>query len=171
MIKKLLGHVAVDSGQLIITDPCYIDSEWEKKDFKDIRIYKHKTENKLFGYLQDKIGDMKIESFDSYEQEMSTKKTLNEMIKNKEVEEIAMPEQEELKNTYSYPGICQTTLKNENQINFKIGHEGVAVAFNPGYGDGIYPVYGYYNEDDRCIKLEIDCGMTTEQEKLINSLH
>ena len=26
---KIIGYVGVDSGQVIITDPCYIDSEWE----------------------------------------------------------------------------------------------------------------------------------------------
>jgi hypothetical protein len=32
--KILVGHCGVDSGQLVITDPCYIDSEWIKKDVK-----------------------------------------------------------------------------------------------------------------------------------------
>jgi len=29
---RLIGHVGVDSGQLIITDPCYLDS-WESDEF------------------------------------------------------------------------------------------------------------------------------------------
>lgn len=29
----LLGVVGVDSGQLMVTDPCYIDSEWERDSF------------------------------------------------------------------------------------------------------------------------------------------
>ena len=29
-----LGCVGVDSGQLIVTDPCYIDELWEKEDFE-----------------------------------------------------------------------------------------------------------------------------------------
>jgi len=28
--RKKIGHVGVDSGQLLITDPCYINSSWEK---------------------------------------------------------------------------------------------------------------------------------------------
>ncbi|MFT7222531.1 MAG: hypothetical protein ACI82Z_000054 [Cellvibrionaceae bacterium] len=35
-----MGMVAVDSGQLMITDPCYIHSEWQKDDFEDIRLLK-----------------------------------------------------------------------------------------------------------------------------------
>lgn len=34
--KKIkLGVVGVDSGQLVITDPCYIDSEWKHEEFDD----------------------------------------------------------------------------------------------------------------------------------------
>jgi hypothetical protein len=29
----LIGHCAVDSGQLMVCDPCYIDSLWSKKEF------------------------------------------------------------------------------------------------------------------------------------------
>ena len=29
---KKIGVVGVDSGQLMVCDPCYIDSEWEKED-------------------------------------------------------------------------------------------------------------------------------------------
>jgi hypothetical protein len=30
MPRRRIGVVGVDSGQLMITDPCYIDSEWGK---------------------------------------------------------------------------------------------------------------------------------------------
>jgi len=30
---NLVGHCPVDSGQLMITDPCYLDSHWEKEEF------------------------------------------------------------------------------------------------------------------------------------------
>jgi len=30
-----LGKVGVDSGQLMVCDPCYIDSHWKKEDYKD----------------------------------------------------------------------------------------------------------------------------------------
>lgn len=32
---KKIGVVGVDSGQLMICDPCYIDSEWKKEEFDD----------------------------------------------------------------------------------------------------------------------------------------
>jgi hypothetical protein len=32
MTEKLIGHIGVDSGQMLLCDPCYIDSMWKKKD-------------------------------------------------------------------------------------------------------------------------------------------
>jgi hypothetical protein len=31
--EKLIGHVGVDSGQIMITDPCYIDSQWKETEY------------------------------------------------------------------------------------------------------------------------------------------
>ena len=173
MIKKLLGHVGVDSSQLLITDPCYIDSEWEKKDFKDIRIYKHKTKNITFEYesiMEDEHETLepKAEKFNSYEQIMSTGKTMNQMLQEKEVEELVPKEKQKLINTMSYAGICETTMNDQHIINFKLGHEGAAIAFNSGFGDGFYPVYGLFNDEGRCMKVEIDCEMLEEHKALFN---
>lgn len=51
--RKLVGHVGVDSGQVMICDPCYIDSSWKKKDWKDTEDFKKKcVENtNKFNYL------------------------------------------------------------------------------------------------------------------------
>jgi hypothetical protein len=29
--SKLIGYVGVDSGQLLVCDPCYIESEWKRQ--------------------------------------------------------------------------------------------------------------------------------------------
>jgi len=34
-MRKKIGVVGVDSGQVVICDPCYIDSEWDRKDEYD----------------------------------------------------------------------------------------------------------------------------------------
>lgn len=39
--KKLIGRVGVDSGQILITDPCYIDSEWDSKDRQEEKAKNH----------------------------------------------------------------------------------------------------------------------------------
>jgi len=117
MKKKLLGHVGVDSGQLIITDPCYINSEWWNEE---IRL--------------DKTGDFKPS-----------------------------------KHPFSYPAICIANQVEKHQINYKKGHPGLAVTFSSGYGDGFYPVYGYFNTEGRCMKVEIDCGITKAQAKFFKA--
>jgi hypothetical protein len=40
---RKIGEVGVDSGQLMLCDPCYIDSEWSKQEFTaSDRIYRDK---------------------------------------------------------------------------------------------------------------------------------
>lgn len=42
-MRKKIGVVGVDSGQLIITDPCYVD-DWEGTEFISKEPYKQKEE-------------------------------------------------------------------------------------------------------------------------------
>src|SRR5699024_10628714 len=49
-----------------------------------------------------------------------------------------------IKTDSSYDDIAHLTLSEDNQggsLPFKLGHEGFAVAFSSGLGDGYYPVY------------------------------
>jgi len=62
IITKEIGIVGVDSGQILICDPCYIDSEW-KKTKNDDDIFNKKFDGE-FSYagccqatLKDKEGD------------------------------------------------------------------------------------------------------------------
>lgn len=118
MKRIKIGEVGVDSGQLIICDPCYIDSEWKKE----------KLEFTKDGFKK-------------------------------------------AKNNFSYPAVCNKTIslrkpiKEQGQLNYKLGHPGIAVAFPSGYGDGCYPIYGTFNDEGRCMLVEIDCGITKVQDK------
>lgn len=50
---------------------------------------------------------------------------------------------------YSYGGVCQTTddeILQGGPIPYEAGHEGRAVVFRSGLGDGYYPVVGTYEE-------------------------
>jgi hypothetical protein len=126
----LMGVVGVDSGQLLLTDPCYIDSEWEKEDFVDYRAYKHK-DGTLLVYLKD---------FISYEDKISKYgKTINQMIENKDVEE--MPVDKNHRYNFSY-NACSQKDGEFKQLNYKMGHAGVGVVFSSGLGDGLYEVWG-----------------------------
>ena len=45
MKRIKIGEVGVDSGQLMIVDPCYIESHWKEEDFDD-----EKKSKELFSY-------------------------------------------------------------------------------------------------------------------------
>lgn len=52
-----LGEVAVDSGQLMITDPCYIDNEWQAPSLTDEEWWNKQTP----GHHQDEVSRRKDE--------------------------------------------------------------------------------------------------------------
>jgi hypothetical protein len=98
---QLIGYIAVDSGQVLITDPGYLNG-WGSEGFGEAGV----------GH-------------------------------------------------YSYGGACSTTLtdKQAGQLNFAAGHAGAGVVSSTGLGDGMYPVYAHYWEDEawgkRISRLEI----------------
>lgn len=49
---ELIGEVAVDSGQLMVTDPCYIDAEWKREPF-DVVGEIERTGDTVFNYSYD----------------------------------------------------------------------------------------------------------------------
>jgi hypothetical protein len=68
MSEVLIGSIGVDSGQMMLCDPCYIESSWENEtiDFKNIDQYAGKfnyggacqatLSDKGAGILEDGIG-------------------------------------------------------------------------------------------------------------------
>ena len=97
--KVLLGHVGVDSGQLLLCDPCYIDSQWKQEDFTD---------------------------------------TVSE-------------------HSFNYNACSKATLskKRAGQLNYKMGHEGVGVAFSTAFGDGFYPVFQNFDDQGELISVQV----------------
>jgi hypothetical protein len=136
MKKILIGHVGVDSGQLLMCDPCYIDSQWEKEDFEDIRIFKNKTTGKTLQYRKDFPNFAEV--IPEYGVDM------NELLKTGDWEQ---EENFETEHNFSYNSCCKATLseKGHGQLNYNMGHPGVGVAFSTAFGDGIYPVYAVYS--------------------------
>jgi hypothetical protein len=147
MQTKLIGHVGVDSGQLLLCDPCYIDSQWEKEDYEDIRVYEHKTNKERLTYRKD---------FANYEEVIPKYgKTMNEL--NATGEWITVQGIHQPKHSFSYNACCKATLSDEGagQLNYQMGHPGVGVAFSTAIGDGYYPVYAVYSNDGHLIKVEV----------------
>lgn len=109
----LLGEVGVDSGQLMITDPCYVDSQWLYEPYEDPRF----REVTPLG----KSGEDTIDAPAETLVEHTGQEAFN----------------------YSYNGACRATLgTGHGELVFRKGHTGAGVAFSTAFGDGLYPVYG-----------------------------
>ena len=144
--EVLLGHVAVDSGQLMICDPCYIDSEWENEDFEDIRVYKNKHTSKTLTYGKD---------FKNYEEVLPEYgKTMNVLLKDHDWEITESPKP---KHGFSYNACAKATLSEDGhgELSFKMGHTGAGLAFGTAFGDGEYPVYAHYDEDGVIVSVTV----------------
>ena len=155
----LIGKVGVDSGNLMVVDPCYIDSEWEKEEFdwKEKAVFPDGKEeiivrcSKRWWELLDDINSEKIK---------------------------LVPLNEKAKCNFSYNAIAKKTLTppHHGQLNYKMGHPGVAVAFSSGIGDGLYPVYAKIVDlgdwGPRIAEIRVDmmdhCLLTKEEKKEIS---
>jgi hypothetical protein len=144
---EFIGHVGVDSGQLLLCDPCYIDSQWEKEDFNPTRTHKNKITGETLTWMRD---------FANYQEVIAKHgKCMNELNDTGEWEEI----KDEIKTVhqFSYNACAKATLSNAGfgQLNFKLGHPGVGVAFRTAHGDGYFPVYANYADDGRLLSIEV----------------
>ena len=147
MSSKLIGHVGVDSGQLLLCDPCYIDSEWQKEEFNDFRTYKHKDTGKRLTYrINFKNYQEPIEDYGG--------KNMNELIATGEWEEQPpLPSMFEFSyNACAHASLCEDGY---GQLHFKHGHPGVGVAFSTAFGDGMYPVIAHYMPDGTLRSVEV----------------
>lgn len=148
-----IGEVGVDSGQLMICDPCYLDSHWRQTPFKDIRVYRDKKTNKLYAYDTEEARKLEgiYEYFSHYEQTMSdTGLTPNQHNRRKDWE----PVDEAIDSSFSYNGVCKKGSKPFKQVNYPLGHAGLAVAFSSGFGDGCYDVMAKVHKD-RVLEVKI----------------
>jgi hypothetical protein len=139
-MKKIVGWVGVDSGQIVICDPAYIDSQWKKEKFEDIRRFEITEQEMILEYPRD---------FKSYEEVIPPyNKTMNDMIDSGMAK--ILPDVP-AKSEFSYNACCKKTItERAGQLNFQHGGEGVAVVTSAGYGDGFYPVVAEI--EDRRVK-------------------
>ena len=154
---KLLGRVGVDSGQLMICDPCYIESEWKpgtESAGHDTIVLTDKGKRKFPG---SKNWSWQYNGYGTtYEspQEALGGLSVNDAIDQKLVK--ALPQ--ETTNEFSYRGCCETAKKGSVALKFKAGHMGAGVCFSSGYGDGCYEVWGKVNSDGRFVEVRVIMG-------------
>ncbi|WP_155591104.1 hypothetical protein [Lysinibacillus cavernae] len=159
--KVSLGVVGVDSGQLMIIDPCYINSEW-KVDGNPIAVkFWGRDEDKLSSLLKN-LGytiseeDVKYVSCTN----MNAEDTLNMIKKTAKENDLLIVSTIETDN--SFDTVCKLTSDEEKQggqLHYKLGHEGLGVAFRSGFGDGMYEVFATIKDcsqwGERISKVEI----------------
>jgi hypothetical protein len=142
-MKKEIGEVGVDSGQILICDPCYIDSEWKKEEFNVIRRYRH-NDGTILRYGVD---------FPHYEAViLKYGKSMNQI--NADNEAVEMPDDIPPEHNFSYNACCKKTCSDagHGQLNYEMGHPGVGVVTSSGYGDGCYPVIADIDDQTGRIK-------------------
>ena len=131
-----VGHIWVDSGQVLIVDPCYL-TDWENDDLVQIRGIRKGDKDYRYG-----------KDFQSYDDPLKEEgdRTPNELVRQGWEFYSEYPKSGE----FSYSGICHlTSEKNYGQLDHG------AVGSSTGWGDGIYPVYAKVNSDGRVEKLII----------------
>ncbi|MBW3011274.1 DUF4241 domain-containing protein [Candidatus Woesearchaeota archaeon] len=143
-----LGVVGVDSGQLMIVDPGYL-GDWKDDDFVSTETFRDTETGK------------EIKRPSNWQKEYRDGMTYNEAMEKGLIESVPGEKSGE----FSYNGVCQNTIDaeykkaDEGQINYKLGHAGLAVAFRSGLGDGCYEVWGTVKDLDgwgrRITKVEI----------------
>lgn len=134
-----IGSFGVDSGQVLITDPCYV-KDFESNELVDKRVYIDKKTGKEY--------ILRV-NFENFENIIRDNKTMNQLIADGEIEEKIG----HLDDSYSYAGACDTTLHTELNAG-TIGYGADGVVASTGYGDGVYPVYARY-EDGRIKEIKI----------------
>lgn len=146
-----LGVVGVDSGQLVICDPAYIEGQFQTPDSEGKAdhahsIYRHK-DGKLWQFCYgEKPTAENVNSFTGTYADVIPEYGLcpNDLKTQGLFEETDIDPTPHIPDAeFSYRGICKTTnAENQGgQLNYLLGNEGVAVAFRSGLGDGTYDVY------------------------------
>lgn len=152
--KELLGYVGVDSGQLMIIDPCYLRGvDVSKGNVIGLKFW-GKDADELAKYLKENTLYM-VEGNYPYIISANDKdiEEINDSIRDiKRREGFYVVSSTQLDSTYDKIGML---TNNENQG----GEVDYGVAFTSGLGDGNYEVFANYEEIDgwgeRITKVEI----------------
>ncbi|MFJ7954182.1 hypothetical protein ACIQZG_22020 [Lysinibacillus sp. NPDC096418] len=164
MDRKLIGRVGVDSGQLMIIDPCYIEEHWKKESECSPEGMKFwgALKDRATEFLQDKGYAVEISNTSVNFIKTNDKNEL-EVIHSLLTQFIVEVNEMGLVWTQihndSYEEVCELT---DNELGAGQYQNVIATVFQSGFGDGIYDVYATYkdcsfgtHEDKRISKVEI----------------
>jgi hypothetical protein len=156
--KVLIGRVGVDSGQLIIVDPCYLE-KWVADEPYGHLIQKDTVTGKHHHFAgwtttnEDKlhdIKDLKSKPFENYNAIIRDGKTANEL---KAAGELVEVKPSRLTNQFGYDAACRKShdMKEDNPD----GTVHLGVVTPSGWGDGCYPVYAEFDKNGRIKNITI----------------
>lgn len=140
-----LGEVFVDSGSLMITDPCYIDTEWKNIEYVREDSYIDTQSGDVFKFGRD---------FNRFDEILSPyNKDINQLIKDGSLSLI----KENRQLSYSYAGAAYATLTNAgfDTLPFDNGNLGAALCIKTVFGDGAYRIMGEQYKG-KIIRIYID---------------
>ncbi len=141
-----LGEFFVDSASVLITDPMYVQQEWNREEpFIDNRDYIHVPSGKIFVHGEDFVRfDERLPGLD---------KTPNELVKNGELRKVEIAREF----TFSMPGAmyATTTPAGYAELKFSNGNSGAGICVRTVHGDGGYTVYGERFRGD-LVRIYID---------------
>ena len=123
---KLIGNVGVDSGQLMVCDPTYIDSEWVSGQAPSGHPAMVLTEEGKRRFPDNKDWSWRYDSYGTtYEspQELLGGLSVNEAREQGLIKELPPMVKEE----FSYRGCCDASLAGGKALPYKHSHDGVAV--------------------------------------------
>jgi len=148
-----IGKVAVDSGQIMITDPCYLRN-WEGNDYNIPNIIK--------------VDGFVFEEGKNWDGMWSTPltdigKTLNEITSEGKANVQRVGPKETGK--FSYDGACRATL---GENGYGQLYNGCVMVSRTAYGDGTYPVYADIDTNGTIMSLTINFDDESEDEDDIN---
>lgn len=143
-----LGVVGVDSGQLMITDPCYVDSDWQAQQKQALTAYSDVHTGRVYRHWED------FQRFDKGADGLEG--TVQQNIESGRLVKLAIEPESPF--PYSYRGACNATLTGGfGELHYRKGHSGAGVVFATAWGDGEYPVYGEII-DGHIVRVYVNVG-------------
>lgn len=154
------GVVGVDSGQLLMIDPCYLEQEWVREGGgKDWKV-------SFWGRDEDKItkvfGASPLKRKDQAECEALRKRIAQHCSK----ERLLVLTSTESGSSYDKCGELTMSALGYGQLKYRAGHAGLGVAASTGQGDGVYPVYVRKNDKGVIVEMRVLFAEGDEANKL-----
>ena len=164
--KVRIGECGVDSGQMMLMDPCYVDSEWRPKNIsRDVECrFWGRDHERMAELLKSRGYEVKMVQEPHVWSAVMLGCPPSDTIK--EIQSISADEQVRVMvsthSESSYDECCDLTCGPDKggQLHYKMGHAGLGVVTRTGFGDGCYPVFariadcGQFGERVQSVTIE-----------------